>query len=203
MKENESGIFRRRLTRAEQAQDLFRTLKAQYIESNNEVMNIITKSKSDIFYKSVSFVISILSIVGIVAGFGFTAFNYIESILLFFVGEFILLFSIIYGIIWIKKIYEEDFNRLHDFLKKQIVHQEKMNNNFSDIEKIFANEDFDDDVFMEKISTITPSIDIENKDESMPRKIFPKGLYEALLIGSFILFLSFFVRDLIYFLFCS
>ena len=59
----------------------------------SEVARAYGDRKIDIYFKSIGFAATVISTIGIIAGFGFTAFGYVESRFLFFVGEGILLFD--------------------------------------------------------------------------------------------------------------
>lgn len=59
-----------------------------------------------------SFGYKIIQTIGIVAGFGFTAIGYANSILLFLSGQGILLFSIVFGVYKIKKIYSDSLESI-------------------------------------------------------------------------------------------
>lgn len=57
-----------------------------------------------------NFVYKMIQVIGIVAGFGFTALGFVKQLHLFILGEAFLLSSIVYGIYQIKKIYATNLN---------------------------------------------------------------------------------------------
>lgn len=101
-----------------------------YIQMTDENIEIIQKMSSD-FHRlyaeamkeygekelkliddTLNFAYRMIQVIGIVAGFGFTALGLVKQINLFILGEFFLLSSIVYGIYQIKKIYTSNLTSI-------------------------------------------------------------------------------------------
>lgn len=67
-----------------------------------------------------TFSYKIVQTIGIVAGFGFTAVGFVNSIILFVMGEALLIGSIVYGIFNLKKIYTKTLSTLKNSSDKKI-----------------------------------------------------------------------------------
>src|SRR4051812_3211209 len=78
--------------------------------------------KLDIYFKSIGFVATVTGVIGLIAGFGFTAFSSIESKLMFFAGEAVLFYGIFRGLVWVQRIYQSEFKGLEDVTKKHLAH---------------------------------------------------------------------------------
>lgn len=76
------------------------------------------KKKLDIYFKSIGFTTVVIGTAGLIAGFGFTAINEIQSEFLFFIGEGLLLSSIFYGLFWIQSIYQGEFRSIEAEMKR-------------------------------------------------------------------------------------
>lgn len=98
-------------------------LKAFYEQFGSSSFRLQSEMSKDygkkyltLFYKSVDSIYHIVTTIGIVAGFGFTALGYIENNVLFIFGEILLFSAIGVGIWAIQKIYiseRKNFEGLH------------------------------------------------------------------------------------------
>lgn len=94
-----------------------------YIKANEESLNFLQRMSSDfhrlyaevmreyvekemkLIDNTLDFGYKIIQVIGIVAGFGFTALGLVKSIFLFIGGELLLISSIVYGVYQIKRFY--------------------------------------------------------------------------------------------------
>jgi hypothetical protein len=174
----------------------------------SEVARAYGDHKIDIYFKSVGFAATVIGTIGIIAGFGFTAFGYIQSRLLFFVGEGILLYSILHGLIWVQNIYNGEFRTLDDSQKKHRAYFAERNKLFMEVWNIIST--------TKKISPEKLTELVEKDKEALqlfapknpaveekPNPIFSKELYYSMIAGSILLVSSFFIRSLFIFIFCK
>jgi hypothetical protein len=164
--------------------------------------------KIDIYFKSVGFAATVVSTIGIIAGFGFTAFGYVESKFLFFCGEGILFYSILHGLMWVQSVYSGEFRNLDNSQKKQREYFSERNKLFMEVwstisttgkitqEKLFSLQKKDE----EAVSLFAPK---EENNEEKPNAIFSKRLYNLMIIGSIMLISSFFIYSLFWFMICK
>lgn len=110
----------------EQFQEFHERLGSESFQIQSRIFEDYGKKKLDIYFKSVGFTTVVIGTAGLIAGFGFTAINEIQSGPLFFIGEALLLSSIFYGLFWIQGIYQAEFRsiekeleRLRDFYDKR------------------------------------------------------------------------------------
>ncbi len=99
----------------------------------SEVARAYGDRKIDIYFKSVGFAATVISTIGIIAGFGFTAFGYVESRFLFFVGEGILLYSILHGLMWVQSVYNGEFQNLDESQKRHRAYFTERNKLFMEV----------------------------------------------------------------------
>ena len=189
----------------EKVLNFYDEIGSKHFQLQGKVLEKYGGLKLDIYFKSIGFVISVLGIVGIIAGFGFTAFSYIQSKLLFFLGEGILAYGIIKGIVWVQSIYSNEFDSLDaEFTKHKIFYEErnrlfmivyeqlidsKHEINIKDLENLQTKDN-------ESLTLFKPTKEVK------PQFIYSKELYICLFTGTIALFSSFFICDLLHFLFC-
>lgn len=163
------------------------------------------KLKLDIYFRSIDFAATITGVIGIIAGFGFTAFSSIESKPLFFLGEAILFYGIFKGLIWVQRIYQSEYKGLEDESKKHLVHYKIRNEAFTKVynQLIAPGHEINkaDLESLQKIDQDSLILFKPNDEERPPQTIYSKEIYGCLLAGAILLFSSFFIVDLIKF-FC-
>ena len=153
--------------------------------------------KIDIYFKSVGFAATVISTIGIIAGFGFTAFGYIESRTLFFIGEGILLYSILHGLIWVQNIYSGEFRTLDNAQKRHKEYFTERNKLFMDVwNSVSTTKKVSRQKYIELIEKDKEALHIFSAKEPVSEKpniIFSKGLYYLMIGGSIMLLTSFFI----------
>ncbi|OGD30938.1 hypothetical protein A2W39_01565 [Candidatus Azambacteria bacterium RIFCSPHIGHO2_01_46_10] len=76
------------------------------------------KKTLDLYHRSIDFIYKTITIIGIVAGFGFTAIDHVKNDLLFILGEGLLFAAIAVGIWSTQKIYLGERKNFDDFFSK-------------------------------------------------------------------------------------
>jgi len=164
--------------------------------------------KIDIYFKSVGFAATVTGTIGIIAGFGFTAFGYIQSMPLFFVGEGVLLYSILHGLIWVQSIYNGEFENLDNSQKKYRAYFKERNELFMDVwNAISTTGKISKEKFTELVEKDKEAVQLfapkNSSVEERPNAIFSKKLYYSMIAGSIFLVSSFFIRSLFIFIICK
>lgn len=130
--------------------DLYEGWMSKALKTESEVMGEFSDRERELLYKYIDFTYQILTALGIFAGFGFTAINSVQTLWLFILGEGVLISTILYGFLWLKKFYtsnlfplqkssrgifklykqrDEIFLKIsNDFLTKQILKKENLVN---------------------------------------------------------------------------
>jgi hypothetical protein len=85
---------------------------SRFLKLETEIMETYGKEQLTLFYKILDFTYQILAVVGLVAGFGFTALGSVQYIFAFIAGEAFLLSAIIYGLYRIQKVYSDNLDSL-------------------------------------------------------------------------------------------
>ena len=174
-------------------------LQGQTLEKYGEL-------KLDIFFKSIGFVATVTSVIGIIAGFGFTAFSFIESKPLFFIGEATLFYGIFRGLVWVQGIYQSEYKGLEAETKKHLVHYKIRNEAFTKVynQLISVGHEINkaDLESLQKIDLDSLTLFKPNDEEKPPQTIYSKEVYGCLLVGTILLFSSFFIIDLVRLFFC-
>lgn len=170
----------------------------------SEVAKAYGDRKIEIYFKSVGFATAVISTIGIIAGFGFTAFADIESKLLFFIGEGILLYSILHGLMWVQKIYNSEFKNLDTAQEKHRTYFTARNKLFMEVWNSISNtKKVSKDKFAELVEKDKEAIQLFSPNESAkakPNTIFSKKLYYLMIVGAIILLSSFFIKSLLVFI---
>jgi len=162
--------------------------------------------KLDIYFKSIGFVATVTSVIGLIAGFGFTAFSFIQSKPLFFVGEAVLFYGIFRGLVWVQGIYQSEYKGLEAETKKHLVHYKIRNEAFLKVynQLLAPSHEIDKADFqnLQKIDQDSLILFKPSDEEKSPQTIYSKEVYGCLLAGTILLFSSFFILDLVGLFFC-
>lgn len=84
----------------------------------------------DLYFKSVNFIYRIITVIGVIAGFGFTALGFVDNFWIFMAGELLLLSAIALGLYRTQQIY---FTEAHHLWQEH----EKISKHFEERNKIF------------------------------------------------------------------
>jgi hypothetical protein len=189
----------------DEVDEFYERLGSKHFALQSEVVREYGKNKIDIYFRSVGFASTVVGTIGIIAGFGFTAFPSVESKLLFFIGEGILFYSIIHGLTWAQNIYNGEFQSLSKSQEKHKMHFKERNDQFKKAwnELSKSNEVEKSELLkLQEIDNKTPELfSSPQTEQEKPRDIFSKKLYYLMIVGGVLLFASFFICNLINFLF--
>ena len=191
-------------TNEEEIKEFYETFGSKHLKMQSEILKEFGIKQIDIYFKSIGFVTTVISIIGIVAGFGFTAFEYIQSLPLFFVGEGLLFGMLFYGLFWVQKIYQGEYKTLNDTRKKYSDFFEERNKKFIELYNNALNtHSMEKGKFIELHEIDQQSIDLfKVDDKEILQQIYSKPMYYLALIGAIFLFSSFFIIDLLNFITC-
>jgi len=175
----------------------------------SEVARAYGDHKIDIYFKSVGFAATVINTIGIIAGFGFTAFGYVQSKLLFFGGEGILLYSILHGLVWVQNVYNGEFGNLDRSQKKHRIYFAERNKLFMEVwnavstTKKVSRKKFIELTEKDKQAVQLFAPEAQEAAEEKPNLIFSKKLYYSMIVGSIMLVSSFFIWSLFIFIVCK
>ncbi len=173
----------------------------------SEVARAYGDRKLDIYFKSIGFAATVISTIGIIAGFGFTAFGYVESRFLFFIGEGILLYSILHGLMWVQTVYNGEFQNLDSSQKRHRTYFTERNKLFMDVwNTLSSSKKVSKKKFAELVEKDKGAVQLfapKDAAEEKPNAIFSKKLYYSMVAGAIVLLGSFFIKSLIIFIFCK
>lgn len=108
------------------------------LKTEREVMSEYSDREQGLLYKFIEFTYQILAVIGIFAGFGFTALGQVKSLWLFFLGESILISTILFGLYWLKKFYESNLGTIQKSSKEVFKIYKQRDEFFLQIARDFA-----------------------------------------------------------------
>jgi len=73
------------------------------VESHSEVLKDIIKAHNDVRERAIKYTYQLITIIGVVAGFGFTAISAVNTIYLFVLGELFLFSAMAFGMRFVRK----------------------------------------------------------------------------------------------------
>lgn len=188
----------------ENVMNFYEELGSSNFKMQSKTLEKFGSAKLDIYFKSIGFVSAVTGVIGIIAGFGFTAFSFIQSKFLFFTGEAILFYAIFKGLTWVQHIYTSEYKSLENEFNKHQKYFKKRNEAFTIIYNQLISESHEinrtDIENLQKIDQEMLILFKPNEDDKLPQVIYSKEVYFCLLTGTIILFSSFFIYDLISFL---
>jgi len=185
----------------ENVMNFYEELGSSHYKMQTHTLEKFGNAKLDIYFKSIGFVSSVTAVIGIIAGFGFTALSFIQSRFLFFIGEAILFYAIFKGLIWVQHVYTSEYESLEAEFNKHQEHFQKRNEAFIKVYNQLISESHKiNRIDIENLQKIDQEMLIlfkPNEIDKSPQVIYSKEVYFCLLIGTIILLSSFFVYDLI------
>lgn len=181
--------------------DLYEGMISKALKTEGEVMSDYSNQEQELLYRFTGFTYQILSIIGIFAGFGFTAISKAQNLYLFLSGQSLLIFSILLGLWWLKSFYESNLQAI----------QQSSNGIFElykERDKVYLaiSKDFLEKQELKKsnlLSTMAKNQDIldfiadrsgknREKKEVLPHKL----IFVSSTIGVILLLLSFLIKDI-------
>ena len=182
--------------------DFYDEFGSKHFQLQSKTLGDFGNKKLDIYFKSIELVTPITTAVGVIAGFGFTAYSYVQSKMLFFLGEGILVYSILNGLLWLQKIYKSEYNSLDNFINKQQEYYKKRNTAFMVVyEQLISKSHEILKKDMDNLLEINKeALDIFKPTEKPTSQIYSKEIYYCFVIGVIILFTSFFISNIQHYL---
>lgn len=174
---------------------------SKHFQLQSKILERFVGLQLDIYFKSVGFVSGVLGILGVIAGFGFTAFAFIQSKPLFFFGEALLIYAILKGIKWIQNIFSNEYSALVKEIEKHSNFFEERNELFMIVynQLNLESHEIEKNDFQNLMSKDKESLTLFKPDNKnyKPQDIYSKEVYWSLTAGTVLLLLSFFCRDIL------
>ena len=179
--------------------ELYEGLMSKALKTENEVMSEYGDREQELLYRFIGFTYQILSITGIFAGFGFTAISKVQNLPLFLSGQALLIFSILFGLWWLKRFYESNLQAIQQSADTVFKLYKERDKCYLAIAKDFTNkQELNKDnllLSMEKDQKILDFIasrtgENHDKKETPPHTI----IFVVSVIGVILLLSSFFIR---------
>jgi len=174
-------------------QEFYENFGSNNFKLQGKVLEDLGTKQLDIYFKSIGFATTVLGVIGLIAGFGFTAFGYIQCLWLFFLGEGLLLGALFYGLFWAQRKYHEEFKSLEDERRKHMAFYETRNNKFLELYNSWiTNRTISKATLTELNETDKGSISLFETaaDRSAP-SIYSQTMYVLMIAGTIMLFSSF------------
>lgn len=155
------------------------------------------KAEMKLIDDTLNFGYKIIQVIGIFAGFGFTAIQKVENIYFFCLGEIFYISAIVYGIYQIKKIYATNLESVqHSSANKYKVFKEKSEFFQTYIKKFTEENKLDVEKFTNELKEVDNKLLQEfNKDERINKKnedLFLNIIIFFSIVGGLFLLSSFF-----------
>lgn len=177
----------------DQFKEFFENFGSKSFQLQGRVLEELGTKQLDIYFKSIGFATTVVGVVGLIAGFGFTALDHVQSIPLFFVGEALLIGGLFYGLFWIQQKYQAEFKSLEEERKKLADFYEKRNEKFMELyNKWILEQRVNRTVFVELNEIDKRSIELfRTKNDRPIPSIYSQAMYILMIVGTAVLFTSF------------
>ena len=176
-------------------EEFYTKLGSRHFKLQEEIFKEYGYKKLDIYFKLIEFTYQIVTVIGVIAGLGFTALSSIQNRYSFVMGEAFLFLGILFGIYLVHKIYsgellsfqraqnihKKHFGERNEFFKKIWTELKADGANIADWEKLKQIDD--------KTSEIFDSKD-EELDDIYRLKAYQRILLYFLAAGCFMILFS-------------
>ena len=178
-----------------QFQEFYENFGSNNFKLQGKVLEDLGSRQLDIYFKSIGFATTVLGAIGIIAGFGFTAFGYIQCLWLFFLGELLLLGALFYGLFWTQGKYHAEFKSLEVERRKYMTFYEKRNNKFLELYNSWIRNKTISKATLTELNEIDKgSISLFETPANRPiPAIYSWTMYVLMIVGTIILFGSFLI----------
>ena len=185
-----------------QFQEFYDNFGSNSFKLQGEVLGDLGSKQLDIYFRSIGFVTTVLGAIGIIAGFGFTAYGYVESLFLFFLGEALLLSSLFVGVFWTQEKYRAEFRELEEERRNHVTFYERRNTKFLEIYNSWIRNRKISKLALSELNEIDKSsLDLFKTDANRPiPSIYSPTMYRLMVVGTIVLLCSFLAHDLFWFL---
>ncbi len=186
----------------EQFEELHKNFGSSHFKLQGEVLKEFGEQKLSLYFKSIEFTTSVTNVIGIIAGFGFTAMGYVQSMFLFTFGEGLLLSALFHGIWWVQKIYTGEYNSINadtekfrSFFNNRNEKYMELYNNWS------ANKSINEEKFKALNKMDMSAINLFKTENTPSPETYSKTTYFLGIGGSVTLLASFFIYSLLHLFF--
>jgi len=131
-----------------------------------EAMKGYGDSLLKLYFRSLDYIYRIASVVGIVAGFGFTALAHVDNMALFFLGEALLLGDMAFALWWIQSLHKKELSSVED-------EYNKIRSHFSERNKLYKR--IFDNTKKSNILDGKELLELQEKDEKLVEIVTAKG----------------------------
>lgn len=80
----------------------------EYFQLESKILEAHGDDQKKLLYEILTSTTQLIQVIGVVAGFGFTALGFVENRSFFILGEFFLFVAILVGLFWTQKIYRSN-----------------------------------------------------------------------------------------------
>lgn len=179
-------------------EEFYENFGSKHLKMQGEILKDFGDKKIDIYFKSVGFTTSVTSVIGIIAGFGFTALGYTQSIFMFFLGEGLLVSALFYGLVWTQWIYAGEFNSLSADSEKFRKFFDDRNGRFLALYyRALKERVINEKKFRELNDGDLASVNLFKTNGDEVLRVYSKATYFLGVLGTIFLFCSFFILDLL------
>lgn len=113
-------------------EEFYKVTGSRHFEMQTKILREYGEQKIRIYFKLIEFTYQIVTVIGVIAGFGFTAISVVERSY-FVAGEGFLLSGILWGIFLVHQLYSSELTSLQNASDKYQKHFAKRNEVFSKI----------------------------------------------------------------------
>jgi hypothetical protein len=99
-------------------QKFYEEIVSKSLKLESEIFSKYGEAEIDLTHKFMDYTYKTLTIIGLIAGFGFAAISRVSNLQFFIVGEIFLFVAIIIGIYWIQHYYGEEIKSLQKASKE-------------------------------------------------------------------------------------
>lgn len=93
---------------ADEWEKFYENQGSQYFQLESKILQAHGDDQKKLLYKILSSTTQLIQVIGVVAGFGFTALGFVENQTFFILGEAFLFAAILVGLLWTQKIYRSN-----------------------------------------------------------------------------------------------
>jgi hypothetical protein len=101
-----------KLNTKEEWDEFYKITGSNFLQMEQDIMTSYGDKQLEMYNNILDFIYKLVGTIGIVAGFGFTAVNFVESIHLFYVAEILFFAAMAIGVHWVSKTYQSEFTAL-------------------------------------------------------------------------------------------
>ncbi len=149
--------------------EFYERFGSRHLQTQSEMMKDYSGHILDLENKTISFLYSIATTIGVFAGFGFTAISRVEYLHVFMLGELLLMSAVFFTILFIQRTHLSTKNELWNQWNDYRIHFNERNNLFSSILQ---------KVLKEKIYPENNMRELFDKDKQLIKKMYTDGRIE-------------------------